>query len=128
MEAKKHLVEAMSADKTATELRGEVLVSYAEVLLSEGKLGEAEQAANEAIQIEPKNPLAHANLAIARSLSGNSDGAMSAFEQAFDTGLARRLTLNDFLGIGPPIEALKKHPNFASMVKRAYPSSQYPPK
>jgi tetratricopeptide (TPR) repeat protein len=127
-EAKKHLVEAMSAEKNGSELRADVLVSYAEVLLSEGKLEEAEKAAGEAIQIEPKNPLAHANLAIARALAGNEEGAMSAFEAAFDTGLARRLTLSDFLAIGRPIEALKDHPGFTAMVKRAYPSAQYPPK
>ncbi len=125
-QAKKHLEAAMRAEKDHTDLRAEVLVSYAEVLLSEGKLGDAEKAANEAIDIAPKNPLAYANLAIARSLAGNRDGAISAFEKAFDSGLARRLTLHDFMAIGKPIDALKAHPGFAEMVKRAYPSEYKP--
>lgn len=126
-DAKKHLEEAMSAEKNGTELRADVLVSYAEVLLSEGKLPEAEEAANEAIAIEPKNPLAHANLAIARSLAGNADGAVSAFESAFESGLARRLTFSDFIAIGRPIELLEDQPAFRAVVKRAYPSAEYPP-
>jgi tetratricopeptide (TPR) repeat protein len=125
-EAKRHLEAAMKDEKNNSELRADVLVSYAEVLLSEGKLAEAETAASEAIGIEPKNPLAYANLAIARSLAGNGDGAIDAFEHAFDSGLARRLTLKDFLAIGPPIEAIKNHPGFGAMVKRAYPSSEIP--
>ena len=126
--AKKHLEAAMTTEKEHSELRADLLVTYAEVLLSEGKLDDAEKAAGEAIEIEPRNPLALANLAIARSLAGNAEGAMTAFEQAFESGLARRLTLSDFLAIGRPIEALKGHPKFPAMVKRAYPSSEYPPR
>lgn len=125
-EAKQNLEAAMREETRPTDLRAEVLLTYAEVLLSEGKLGEAEKAASSAIEIEPKNPLAHANLAIARSLAGDVKGAIRAFEQAFESGLARRLTLSDFLALGPPVEALEGHEQFVTMVKRAYPKATYP--
>lgn len=118
--AKEHLEAGLRDEKAPTALRAELLVSYAEVLLSVGKLAEAENAASNAIEIEPSNPLAHANLAIARAMLGDRTGAIEALEDAFEAGLARRLTLDDFMAIGP-IKTLEELPEFQAMVKRVYP-------
>ena len=126
-EARGHLETALSKETGPTALRAEVLVSYAEVLLSQGHWAKAEKTAEQAVAIEPQNPLAFANLAIARSLGGKKTDAIRAFEKAFESGLARRLTLRDFLAIGPPVAGLEDHPDFEPMIRRAYPSSPYPP-
>jgi tetratricopeptide (TPR) repeat protein len=121
------LEKALALEKDPTPLRAEALVSYAEALLGTNRADDAIKAAEQAIAIEPKNPLAHANLGIARAMKNDREGAMKALAAACDYGLSRRLTLTEFLAIGPPIEKLKAHPEFAPMLKRAWPKSPYPP-
>jgi tetratricopeptide (TPR) repeat protein len=121
------LEKALGSVPDSNALRAETLVSYSEVLLALNRADDAMRAANEAIRIEPKNALAHANLGIARAVKNDREGAMQSLSAAVELGLARRLTLAEFLAIGPPIDKLKNHPDFAPMVHRAWPKSQYPP-
>ena len=113
-------------EREPSDLRTDALVTYSEVLLALGRAEDAKRAAEQAIASAPKNTLAYTNLAIARVVTGDKEGAIDALHRAFDLGLARRLTLAEFLAIGPAIEKLKDHPDFAPMVRRAWPKSAYP--
>jgi tetratricopeptide (TPR) repeat protein len=124
--ARDELEKSLAADKAPSGLRAETLVSYSEVMLSLDRPQDAIRAAEEAIVIEPMNPLAHANIGIAHSMRNDRDGAMKALSRAFDCGLSRKLSLGEFLAIRP-IDKLKSHPDFGPMVRRAWPSSSYPP-
>jgi tetratricopeptide (TPR) repeat protein len=125
--ARDELERALALEKSPSPLRAEALVSYSEVLISLSRALDAIRAAEEAIGIEPKNALAHANIGIAYSLKNDRDGAIKALGRAFDCGLSRKLTLDEFLAIGPAIDKLKSHPDFVAMVRRAWPASAYPP-
>jgi tetratricopeptide (TPR) repeat protein len=120
------LEKSLALEKSPSELRADALISYSEALLGTKRVEDAIRAAEEAITIEPKNPLAHANLGIAKAMKNDRDGAMTALGTAFAFGLARRLTLTEFMTIGPPIDKLKNHPDFAPMVRRAWPHATYP--
>jgi tetratricopeptide (TPR) repeat protein len=125
--ARDELEKTLVLEKSSSPLRAEALVSYSEVLLSLDRTQDAIRAAEEAINIEPKNALAHANIGIAYAMKNDRDGAIRALARAFDCGLSRKLTLDEFLAIGPAIDNLKSHPDFVAMVRRAWPKSTYPP-
>lgn len=121
-EARKHLALALRDAPTPSSLRAELLVTDSEVRLAGGDVQGAIQAASEAVAIEPKNPLAHANLGVSRAIAGNVSGAIDALYRAVDCGLGRRLTKEQFLGIGPPLEKLKALPDFQRLLEHGWPS------
>lgn len=102
-------------------MRAEAQVVSSEVLLALKRPKDAIKAAESAIQLEPKNVLAHANLGVALAASGEKDRAMNALKRACDLGLARRLTLQEFMAIGPAIDSLKARADFDQMIKTAWP-------
>lgn len=121
-EARKHLELALHDEPKASSLRAELLVTDSEVRLAGGDVAGAIHAASEAVELEPKNPLAHANLGVARALAGNVAGAIDALYRAVDCGLGRRLTKAQFLGIGPPLERLKSLPDFQRLLEHGWPT------
>ncbi len=120
-EARAHVQKALELEQKPSALRSLILLLQAELLISSEKLTEAAEAANSAIKISPREPLAHANLAIAKSLMNDVEGAFSALQKAFESGLARKLSKKEFLKIGPAIERLRSHPGFAELLRSAWP-------
>lgn len=104
-------------------MRAEANVASSEVLLALKRPKDAVRAAESAIQLEPRNVLAHTNLGVAFAASGDKDRAMEALKRACELGLARRLTYQEFMAIGAPIESLKSRADFDAMVKSAWPRS-----
>lgn len=123
-DASEHVEKALELEKKPSALRSRVLLLQAELLISSEKLAEAAEAASSAIEITPREPLAHANLAIAKSLMNDMEGAFSALQKAFESGLARRLSKKEFLKIGPAIEKLRAHPGFPQLLRSAWPQSR----
>jgi tetratricopeptide (TPR) repeat protein len=121
-----HLETALNGIRGDGQLKADVLVSYSEALLSVERVDAAAKAAASAVELDPTNPLGHANLAIARQRKGNADGAIEAFKVAFAKGLARRLSMAQFLAISS-VDGLRSHPEFVPMVKSAWPRTPYPP-
>lgn len=124
-QAQSNIELALAALPPTTTQRAEVLLTDAEVLLSLNKPKEAATAAQSAIELEPANPLAYANLGIAKALTNEPEAALNALEQGFRWGLARRLTPDQFLEI-PAIQKLKSNPRFPSLMRSAWPERPYP--
>ena len=123
--AQSNIEMALAILPIQTPQRAEVLLTDAEVLLSMNRPKDAAAAAQTAIDLDPANPLAYANLGIARSLSGDPEAAITSLEQGFRWGLARRLTPDQFLAI-PAIEKLKGHARFPALMRSAWPERPYP--
>ncbi len=101
-------------------------VTRAEALLSLKRSKDAVKAADQAIALEPKNVLAHANRAVALAASGDKDHAMESLKRACELGLSRRLTYQELMAIGPSIQSLKSHPEFEPTIRAAWPKAQLP--
>lgn len=106
-----------------SELRADALVTRSEVLLGLGRTKDAIRDAEEATTLAPRHPLAWADLAIARVTGGDRDGAMKAFRTSVELGLPRRLTRDELLAIGTPIQKLRAHPDFEPLVDAAWPAA-----
>lgn len=113
----KGLSEAVHPDA----LRAALLVSYADVLLAHDRADEALIAAAAATHITPENPLAWADLAIARLLSNDTRGGVKAFKKAFKAGLAQHITRKQLLEIGA-VAKIEKRRDFKRMLDRAWPN------
>jgi tetratricopeptide (TPR) repeat protein len=126
-EADKTLGRALDEATEPTALRADILVARTEILLSREAYAEARAAAAEAAELAPQSPLPFANLAVALAMLGDKDGAIVNFGLAFDRGLGRRLTQEEFLSLGPSINLIRSHAQFAPMMRRAWPRLPYPP-
>lgn len=120
------LERVLAVDGIAAELRAEVLVMSSEVLLGLGRAAEAAAAAEASIELAPEGSAGHTNLAIAYALLGRQHQAIEALSRAIDRGLARRITRAQLLAIGPAIEVMKRHPDFAALLRSAWPDDAVP--
>jgi tetratricopeptide (TPR) repeat protein len=116
------VLDGLLAGTREPELRADALVTRSEVLLGLGRAKDAIRDVEEAVALTPRHPLAWADLAIARVSGGDRDGAMKAFHKAVELGLARRLTREELLAIGP-IAKLRTHPDFDGVVDQAWGST-----
>lgn len=118
-EAELDLAAASAAAPPRSALAVEVAVAQSELLLALGRPEAAELAARGALAVEPENPLAHTNLALALAKRGMIEPALAALEAAIAAGLARRLGRVELLAI-PGIERLRAHPRFDRLLEQAW--------
>ncbi len=107
--------------------RGDLLLTLSELRLAQQRWGEAEKAGRDALALSPADPLVWTNLALALAGLGRVEEALDAFEQAVDRGLSRRLTLDQLLALGEPVERLADKDRFRQLTRRGWPGAHDSP-
>lgn len=118
--AHKHFAAGLALLPGPSPERADLLLGYAELLVIDGRMQDAITAATEATTIDPEQPLAHANLAVAYAEIGKIDEALASLERAAHAGIARRLTRAALLQIGG-LSKLADDPRFDAWLDRTWP-------
>ncbi len=118
--AHKHFAAALALVPGARPPRADLLLGYAELLVLDGRIEDAIEAAKESVKIDPAQPLAHTNLAVAYAELGKIDQALASLERASETGLSRRLSRDALLQIGG-LSKLAEDPRFTKWLDRTWP-------
>lgn len=108
-----------TAPAHARALRAELLVTLADLHIAERRAEDALIAATAATELAPSDPLAQTNLAAARALGGDLDGALAALRAAIDAGLPERLARADLEAIAA-FAPLLERPDARALVNEAW--------
>ncbi len=119
--AHQHFAAGLALLPNPTPARAELLLGYAELLVLDGRMKDAIAAASEATSIDPDQPLAHTNLAVAYAEIGKIDEALAALDRAAKAGIARRLSRKALLQIGG-LSKLAEDPRFEAWLDRTWPA------
>ncbi len=103
-------------------LRAALLVTHADLLIASGDNNGALISASAAAEINPEDPLAHTNVAVARALRKEWAPALKALRRAIDHGLPRRLTRAEFMGI-EAFALAHEQENFVALVNEGWPAN-----
>lgn len=105
--------EASSAKAVTNEM---LKVAIAE--MAQGKLDEAEKELESARAHDGKEPLVYYNMAVLRLKQARTDDALKQFEAAFMNGFTHFKEMD----ADPDLDALRKLPRFAALVKQYRPA------
>jgi hypothetical protein len=101
-------------DQVRNRLGALELGRRAVLLLRRGQAEAAEKLLRQALQLDPANPAVLYNLACARAMQDDAEGAMGLLEQAADAGFGDF----DHLEADPDLERLRGSPRFARLMGR----------
>jgi tetratricopeptide (TPR) repeat protein len=102
-------------------LRAALLVTHADLLIASGDNDGALISAAAAAEINPEDPLAHTNVAVARALRKEWSLALLALRRAIEQGLPQHLTRKEFTSI-EAFAPVKKRKDFLALVNAGWPA------
>lgn len=102
-------------------LRATLLVTHSDVLIALDDPGSALISAASAAEINPSDPLAHANVALCWALKKAWPKSVAALRQAVDSGLPARLTRAELLGL-EGFQRIKNRDDFMALVDEGWPA------
>lgn len=120
-EARKHLQDALQDVPDRGAQRADLLVTLSDVLIAQDDAAGALISASAAAEMNPRDPLAHANVALSRALRKQWRPALAALKVAIDRGLPSRLTREELLSLRGFV-AMGKNADFKALVNEGWPA------
>jgi tetratricopeptide (TPR) repeat protein len=110
--------KAEQAESAGSQAAANEMLKVAIAKMAQGKLDDAEKELEAARAHAPKQSLVYYNLAVLRLKQARTDDALKEFEAAFMAGFSHFKEMDD----DKDLDALRKDPRFADLVKKYRPA------